>query len=48
MVQQQVRESGEEYPQVCMAKGRYRQFLESAVERRMAAKRLIYDHYDQK
>ena len=46
MVQQQVRGSREEYLQVCMGKGRYRQFLESAVEPRMAPKRFIFDHYD--
>ena len=46
MVQQQVRGSREEHLQVCMSKGRYRQFLESTVELRMAAKRFIFDHYD--
>ena len=48
MMQQQVRDSREEYLQVCMNKGRHEQFLESAVEPRMAAERFIYDHYDQK
>ena len=47
MVQQQVRDLREEYMQVCMSKGRHEQVLESAVEPRMAAKRFIYDHYDQ-
>ena len=47
MMQQQVRDPREEYLQVCMSKGRHKQFLESAIEPRMAAKRFIY-HYDQK
>ena len=31
-----------------MSKGRYRQFLDYAVEPIMAAKRFIHDDYDQK
>ena len=48
MMQQQVRDSREEYLQVCMSKGRHKQFRKSAVEPRMAAKRFFYDQYDQK
>ena len=48
VVQQKVKDPREEYTQICMSTGRYKPFLESAVEPRMAAKRFIYDHYDQK